>query len=202
MEWLVIVLLVAVVYAYFQLRRIPADLSILPEQFVVIDLETTGLDPTKHEIIEIGAVKVNRDSDNHTTFQVFVKPTKKIPKKITELTSITQEMVEKDGVALESAMADLVSFIGGLRLVAYNAEFDMGFLRNAAARSGVVIDNPVSCALKMARRAWPGLKSYRLGDVSNPLGRPTDGGAHRALHDCTLTVTVYAAAASKLRSVS
>lgn len=212
MAWLIIiVLIVAAVgfYFFFQSRErkadLPAlpkqvDLSMLPEQFVIVDLETTGLDPSKHEIIEIGAIKVNRDSINHTTFQALLKPNKKIPKKITEITGITQDMVDKDGENLESVVREFTEFIGDLRLVAYNAEFDMGFLRTVTKSFGITINNQSSCALKMARRAWPGLQSYKLADLANVCGLSIKD-SHRALKDCELTITVYAAAASKLRSV-
>jgi DNA polymerase III epsilon subunit family exonuclease len=200
MEWIAILLLAGGVFAYFRYRRKPVDLSILPEQFVVVDLETTGLDSEKHEIIEIGAVRVNRDSDVHDTFQVLVKPKRKISKKITEITSITQDMLEKDGQSLDSAMSEFVAFIGDNRLVSFNAEFDMAFLQNASSQFGLTLENPTSWALKMARRAWPGRKSYRLVDLAKAGGLSVVG-AHRALHDCRLTITVYTAAAVKLRSV-
>jgi DNA polymerase III subunit epsilon len=81
-EWLVIFIVVAVVIYILRSRGKPKiSLAHLPERFVVFDLETTGLDPEKHEIIEFGAIRVNRDSDNHETFQSFVKPSKKVPKK-------------------------------------------------------------------------------------------------------------------------
>ena len=172
------------------------DISMLPEQFVVLDLETTGLDPIKHEIIEIGAVKVNRDSDNHTTFQALIKPSKKVPKKITQITGITQEMLDADGEELGTNLKQLLDFIGDLRLVMFNADFDMGFLNEASKEHGITIRNPVSCALKMARRAWPDLRSYKLADINN-----TGNGNHRALKDCELTIPVYTAAALKLGSV-
>lgn len=93
-----------------------------------------------------------------------------------------------------------LEFVGGHRLVFFNAQFDMAFLSNAAARGGIKIDNQVSCALKMAQRAWLERRSYRLTDLAKSGGFSTDG-AHRALHDCLLTITVYAALASKLGSV-
>ena len=68
-------------------------LNHLPEQFIVFDLETTGLDPSRHQIIEFGAIKVNRDSTNHQTFQTLVKPTRKVSTKITEITGTTNEML-------------------------------------------------------------------------------------------------------------
>jgi len=199
MEWLIIIILIVGIYLFFRLRRRKVDLSMLPQQFVVLDLETTGLDPIKHEIIEIGAVKVNRDSDNHTTFQALIRPSKTIPKKITQLTGITQEMIDKDGENIDSVISEFIGFIGDLPLVAYNVEFDMSFLRNTAHKSGVSINNPTSCALKMARRAWPGLKSYKLSDLAK-IGGLSSKGTHRVLKDCELTMTVYSSAASKLGS--
>jgi DNA polymerase III alpha subunit (gram-positive type) len=77
MEWIVIVVLACGVLAYFRYRRKPIDLSILPERFVVFDLETTGLDSAKHEIIEIGAVRVNRDFPVHDTTQRCVERTRR-----------------------------------------------------------------------------------------------------------------------------
>lgn len=201
MEWLGFVLLVVVAFVVFRLRRKPVDLSILPERFVVVDLETTGLDSSKHEIVEIGAVRVNRDSDVHDTFQAFIKTRKKIPTKITAITGITQAMIEKDGVVLEEALREFCKFAGDHRLVSFNAEFDMAFLHKAAVDSGLALNNPTSCALKMARRAWPGRKSYRLVDLAKDGGLSV-AGAHRALHDCRLTITVYTSAATTLRSIS
>lgn len=201
MEWSFLIIIMIGIFLYFRLRRRKSDLSMLPEQFVVLDIETTGLNPAKHDIIEIGAVKVNRDSNTHNTFQALVKPSNKIPKKITEITGITQEMIEKDGEEIDSVIGEFFEFIGDLPLVAYNAEFDMSFLRNVAAKSGVSINNPTFCALKMARRAWPGLKSYKLGDLAK-IGGLSSKGTHRALKDCELTMTVYSSAASKLRSAN
>lgn len=202
--FLFVVVLAAVALWYvLRLKRAKSrvDLSILPERFIVFDLETTGLDPMKHEIIEIGAIRVNRDSNVHDTFQALVRPKKKIPAKITEITTITQEMVEKDGQPLESALEEFVNFIGDHRLVSFNAAFDMAFLQNASSQFGLTLRNPSSCALEMARRAWPRRKSYRLVDLAKDGGLSTVG-AHRALHDCQLAMTVYTSAAVTLRSIS
>jgi DNA polymerase III subunit epsilon len=183
-------------------RRLRANrkLSVLPERFVMVDLETTGLNSDKHEIIEIGAILVNRDSDVHTTFQALVKPSKRIPKKITEITGITQAMVKAQGEDLAQAMPQFLEFIGDHRLVIFNAEFDMGFLNVATAKLGLPpITNPVSCALKMARRAWPRRQSYRLADLARD-GKIDGGGVHRAIADCQVALLVYSAAARELGS--
>ena len=208
MLWLFIAIIAALITYFILVKRksgqtSQADLSILPERFVVFDLETTGLKPDTHEIIEIGAIRVNRDSDNHDTFQALVKPTKKIPKKITEITGITQDMVEKDGEPLKVLLPQFLEFVGDLPLVSYNAEFDMAFLTAAIRKTqaGKQVNNRVSCALKMARRAWPGLKSYRLPDLAK-IGNLSDEDNHRALGDCKRTMIVYTAAAAKLKSAS
>lgn len=206
MIWLFIAIITVVIVCSFWANRKSGqkgqtDLSSLPERFIVFDLETTGLKPQSNEIIEIGAIRVNRNSDNHDTFQALIKPTQKIPKKITGITGISQEMVERDGESLETALPQFLKFVGDLPLVSYNADFDMAFL-NAAIRktqAEELPNNRVSCALKMARRAWPGLKSYRLPDLAKSSGL-SDEDTHRALGDCKRTMIVYTAAATKLKS--
>ena len=163
------------------------NLSSLPERFVILDLETTGLDPSRHEIIEIGAIRVNRNSTTHDTFQTLVIPRKSPSKKIVEITGITKEMLHAEGVEIREAMVELVKFIGDLPLVTFNAEFDMAFLRAAGDNNGVSIQNRTSCALSMARRAWPGLKSYRLQDLAEAGGFSAVS-AHRAIADCQMAL--------------
>jgi len=209
MVWLLVLIGIAVI-VYFVNRK-PATqedpvettrtkLSILPEQFVVLDLETTGLDPFKHEIIEIAAIRINRDSTQHHTLQAFVKPSKKVPKKITGLTGITQEMVDAEGEELASVMKQFAEFFGDCRLVTFNAEFDMAFLQQAASRTGISLPNPVSCALQMSRSAWPNRKSYRLADLARDGGLSKDG-THRALDDAQRAAIVYTSAVAKLGEI-
>lgn len=177
------------------------DLYYLPEQFVVFDLETTGLKPDIHEIIEIGAIRVNADSRSHDTFQSLVIPDQDIPWNITRITGITRDMIEFEGRSPESVLPQFLEFVGDLPLVAFNAGFDMAFLRKAANRyyRGSFTPKRVSCALKMARRAWPGRKSYRLTDLSRDNGLTLED-THRAVGDCKRTMHIYTAAASVLKS--
>lgn len=170
----------------------------LPEKFIVFDLETTGLNPSTDEIIEIGAIRVNRDSDHHETFQTLVKHSKKkLPAKIVALTGISQEMIDADGVTLDSALRDFFDFAGDWPLVAFNAKFDMGFIQKAALKNSLKCANSHSCALEMARKAWPGLKSYKLTSLCKDeiVGSSE---AHRALADCKRALIVYAAAVAEL----
>jgi len=171
--------------------------TLLPQHFIVFDLETTGLSSQQHEIIEFGAIRIDLSVNDHTTFRTLVRPAKKVPRKITEITGITQAMVEKDGLPLEDALLQFIEFIGDLPLVAFNAEFDMGFLSRAARKHGIVMNNRYTCALKRARRAWPGLSSYRLADLAR-LGKLSDRDTHRALGDCVRTMHIFVAATSQL----
>ena len=201
MIWLLVAIItIALLYALKAVSKPRITLAHLPERFVVFDLETTGLDATKHEIIEIGAIRVNRDSKEHDTFQVLVKPSKKVPKKISELTGISQSMVD-NGEPIESALRDFLSFVGDLRLVSFNAQFDMAFLQNAASKHSISITNSTSCALDMARRAWPSRRSYRLADLAKD-GNLSSEGAHRALGDCKRTLMVYGAASVVLNAIA
>jgi DNA polymerase III epsilon subunit family exonuclease len=169
-------------------------LSILPERFIIYDLETTGLDPARHEIIEVGAIRVHRDSDVHDTFQTFVLPTERISARITEITGITREMVKAEGKTPPDALQSFSEFVGDLPLIAFNSDFDRSFLRASCRRVGLPpITNVHWCALAMARQAWPGRSSYRLSDLARDGGLKTQ--THRALDDCQITLKVYISAA-------
>ncbi|DAB30571.1 MAG TPA: DNA polymerase III subunit epsilon [Sulfurimonas sp. UBA12504] len=200
-SFIIALIVIIIIYIWIKREKGQLDFSILPEHFVVFDLETTGLKPDTHEIIEFGAIRVNLNSDKHDTFQALVLPRKKIPKKITEITGITQEMVGKNGDSLETTLPQFIEFIGDFPLVSFNAEFDMAFLTNAIQKTQAsgLANNHVSCALKMARRAWPGRKSYRLTDLAKDGGLSAKG-THRALDDCKRTLIVYTAAATILKS--
>ena len=171
--------------------------SMLPERFVVFDLETTGFSPDLHEIIEFGAIRVDRIAGTNDLFQALVKPERKVPRLITEITGISQEMVESKGGHLGDLLGEFVAFIGDLPLVAFNVSFDTGFLQNAANKYGLVIKNRHLCAMAMARSAWPGLPSYQLTEIAKMMNL-SDDDTHRAISDCWRTRTVILAAASIL----
>jgi len=172
----------------------------LSDSFVVFDLETTGLDASQHEIIEIAAIRFKKGTNTHDTLEGLVKPKKPIPHRITGLTGITQDMVDRDGEPIRNALEQFKSFVGNLRLVSFNAEFDMAFLQAAAKANGLsTFKNPTACALKLARKAWPGRNSYRLDDLASD-GEFNSGIAHRALEDARRALIIYAAATSVLKT--
>ncbi|MBN1615441.1 MAG: 3'-5' exonuclease [Deltaproteobacteria bacterium] len=207
MKLLFIICVIAIFVAYFSLSKRKSGIQqistdLLPDSFIVVDLETTGLDPLRHEIIEIGAIKFKKGFTTHDTFQTFIKPSKPIPKEITDITGITQEMVEREGEPPSEALQAFADFVGDLRLVSYNADFDIAFLSNATRMNGIPeFRNPVSCALKMARRAWPKRSSYRLNDLAAD-GQMDQGTAHRAIDDSRRTLIIYAAAVAELKAIS
>ena len=179
----------------------PADISMLPEKFIVFDLETTGLDPSRHEIIEIGAIKVDRDGSEHVTFSTLVMPQGRISSKITAITGIDRAMVKADGASLREAIDAFRDFVEDLPMVAFNADFDRKFLSAAClSLDAPPFANRVDCALKLSRKAWPGRTSYRLTDICRDAGVKVVS-EHRALPDCERAMRVYAAAASKLGRV-
>lgn len=206
MEYIPILLLLAAI-GYFVLRgrksgMQPVPIDVLPETFIVFDLETTGLKAESNEIIEVAAIRFKKGTNTHDTFQSLVKPKKTVPKKITEITGITQAMIDDEGRPIDEVLEEFRTFVGDLRLVTFNADFDMAFIQVAAARAGKrSFDNPVSCALKMARRAWPQRKSFRLDDLAKD-GNINEGRAHRALEDARRALIVYAAAAAQLKSIA
>jgi DNA polymerase III epsilon subunit family exonuclease len=173
----------------------------VPKQFVVVDLETTGLNAKTGDIVEIMALRVNRGSGRHKFFHAYVKPRRKISKMVARVIGITQDQIEAKGRPLDSVLRQFLKFAGEHRLVMFNADFDIAFLSDAASRNRAKIENPVSCALKMARRAWPGRRTYDLEGLAKPKGGFLDG-LHHARRTCWLTASVYAAAASKLGRVT
>ncbi len=101
--------------------------------FVAIDVETTGLSPITNELIEVSAIKYdgNKKIDSFTT---LIKPKERIPYYITNITGITNEMVQ-DSPFVEDIMPNLIKFIGTNPIVAHNANFDYKFIQNYSRKS-------------------------------------------------------------------
>lgn len=158
--------------------------------YVLFDIETTGLSPVYDEIIELSAVKVHQGSIVDT-FDTLIKPQRRIPGSATAINGITNEMV-KDSPSLADIMSDFLKFISGYKLVGHNIHtFDMNFIYDAALRlCGEKVRNDYVDTLYMARKCLPQLKHHRLGDVCDYFGIDTQG-AHRALNDCVMNHKCY-----------
>ncbi len=164
--------------------RIPLDEA----RFTVVDLETTGGRAGPGTIIEIGAWRmVGRRMVE--SFESLVRPHRAIPRFITRLTSITDEMV-RDAPRIEEVAPAFREFLGDSVMVAHNAAFDFSFLDFEFRRIfGLGLNNPVVCTLRMARRFLPSLRrqtprrargafrAFDRGPSSRP-GRRADGGGN------------------------
>ena len=195
MIWIVLLVAIAALVGYRFLNRVSVDH--LPESFVVFALETTGPDPERHEIVEIGAIRVGRDLVVQDSFRSLVSSSAVIPRRVTELTGITQSAIDSEGKPLAEVLTAFTAFAGELPLVAYNADLGMAFLGAAAQRSGVAIGNRITCSKKMASRAWPERKSQGLSELAK-VDKAVGAAAHRILDECRKVLSVYVAAASRL----
>ncbi len=161
-----------------------ADERPLSGDIVVVDFETTGLNPRKNRIMEIGAVRV-RGGQIVEEYSRFVNPGEPIPAEVSNLTGITDAMVA-DARPAEEEIPKLLEFIGDAAFAAHNARFDYSFLREECARLGIDVRLPVVDTLEFSRRMYPSLKSHRLGAVCRSLGISLKN-AHRAVHDARAT---------------
>ena len=161
-----------------------ADARPMSDPIIVLDFETTGLSPVADRIIEIGAVKL-ADGVVLEEFSMLCDPGVPLQEKITELTGITDAML-RDKPSAAEGVKQLLAFIGNHAVAAHNAPFDIGFLKAEARRNGLTFFAPVLDTLSLARRLYPGLKSYRLGAICRML-KVKLVNAHRAVHDAAAT---------------
>ena len=167
----------------------PKDKKIDEEEFVVFDIETTGLNSHINKIIEIGAVKIKagRIIDRYSQ---LINPGISIPYHITEITSITNEQVANQP-KIDEAIEKFVEFVGDAVLVAHNAPFDMGFIkRDIKEYLNIDLENSVIDTLQMARDLFPDLKKYGLGDLNKVLGLALEN-HHRAVDDSQATANMF-----------
>lgn len=158
-------------------------------EYVVFDIETTGLSYLNCDITEIGAVRV-KDGKMTDEFKTFVRPSGSIPSGIVALTGITDEMVENAPLPGE-ALSEFKAFCGDVLLVAHNAEFDMGFVKHKGAELGIRFDNEYIDTVKLCRIAFPELTRYKLNLVAKHLNIHLDH--HRAVNDAQCTAKVMLA---------
>lgn len=158
--------------------------------FVIVDVETTGLNPTKDNIIEIAAIKVDLNAGKEERFQSLVKVNKKLNKVIINLTKITDDELAKNGVDRKTAMRNFFWFIEDLPLVAHNAEFDAKFIIFEGVRENIYIENPFVDTLWFSRRLFPHTTNHKLQTLAEELNL-LKGVSHRALGDCETTLDLY-----------
>ena len=156
--------------------------------YCVLDLETTGFSAVTEKITEIGIMKF-KDGEVIDEFSCFVNPEKHIPERVTEVTNITDEMV-KDAETIDKVFPKILEFLGDSVIVAHNAGFDVGFLKQNAKMLGYEFNYTYLDTLSLAKDLFPDYKKYKLGKIAENLGIKVEV-AHRALDDVDTTVKVF-----------
>ena len=164
-------------------------------QFVILDIETTGLSRYRHKITEFSALKVNL-KDNTSTFNTIdkystlINPQRRIPSFITSLTNITDNMV-KDAPTFKDISTDIRKFIGNDVIIAHNTTFDYNFLNHHFKETETdELTNHALCTCKLSRRLIPNLNSYNLETICSHL-RISNRQAHRAMSDVLATKDIF-----------
>ena len=156
--------------------------------FVALDIETTGLDFNKDEIIEIGAVRFVKGIEKDS-FAIFVKPIKPVPRFITQLTHITDEQLA-GGARLEDALIKLLQFLGMDLVLCHNTSFDIGFLNAKYEKCGFPkLSNQLLDSLDLARIYLPFIQNHKLETLAEYFEIELDN-AHRAIFDARATAGV------------
>ena len=160
----------------------------LDDTYIVFDLETTGFSAIKDKIIEIGAVKVV-NGEIVERFSTFVNPKRPIPFEITQLTSITDEMV-MGYPDIETILPQFLEFAADGVLVAHNAGFDVGFIEQNCRYQDIEPDFVYVDTVAMARVLLPTLSKYKLNVVAKALGISLEN-HHRAVDDAAATAEIF-----------
>lgn len=159
-----------------EVRKSPTNFS---GDYIVLDIETTGFDRYKDEILEIAAVRYSQKGKVVEKYHTLVRPKNAIPAKITTLTGIRDDDV-KDAPNVAEVIPSLEKFLGNLPIYGHNiVTFDIPFLRE---QTQLPLDNDLIDTLPMARKAFPNLSSYKLSFLKEVLDL-SDGLSHRALDD-------------------
>lgn len=167
------------------------------QDYVCLDIETTGLSPAYCKMIEFAAVRV-RNGRVVAEYSELINPCCSISSSITKLTGISNNMV-KDKRTISQVILDIYEFIGDDMILGHNVRFDMSFIKKAVADElGVVMENPTMDTMVLARKVLKGIPNAKLGTLSDYLGESFNGNHHRAMADAEVTHRIY----QKLYSIS
>lgn len=160
----------------------------LNDEYVIFDIETTGLNKSTEEITEIGAVKI-KNLEVVDTFSALVNPGKSIPFEITKLTGITNEMV-KDKETIKEVMPRFLDFIGDCPVVAHNAKFDTGFIKEKCLKENLQFNSTIIDTLTLSRWLVKELKRHKLNLLAQHFNVTLEN-HHRAVDDAKATAEIF-----------
>ncbi|MBQ2864931.1 MAG: PolC-type DNA polymerase III [Clostridia bacterium] len=170
--------------------------NLINDEIIVFDLETTGLDPKKCEIIEIAAAKLVNGEITERYHQ-YVKPVELIPNEITKLTGISNEMVA-DARSIDTVLPEFLKFCSDSPLCAHNADFDISFLRAACRKLNIEISFCSIDTVEMARALMPELSKHKLNIIADAMGLQFNH--HRASDDCDVLAEIFKVFVSRLEN--
>jgi DNA polymerase III subunit epsilon len=156
--------------------------------YAIIDIETTGGSPTRDRITEI-AIVLHDGRRVVDKYQTLVNPECYIPYGITQLTGITQEMVQ-DAPRFFEVAREVVKMTEGAVFVAHNVRFDYGFIREEFRRLGYAYSRKQLCTVRLSRKAFPGLGSYSLDNLIQRMNLRIEN-RHRAMGDAMATTQLF-----------
>ncbi len=169
------------------------QLSLSLDEYVVFDLETTGLSPwAGDEIIEIGAMKVFGDQvDEENFFHSLVNPRRLISPEASRVNGITNEMVA-NAPTFDQVFPRFLEFVGGAHLVAQNAKFDMSFLMKYMVQNKISHPFEVYDTVQFSRRCFPQESRHNLDLICQRLElQVSEGDRHRSIGDVRLTAQAF-----------
>ena len=153
---------------------------------VIVDIETTGLEPAQSEITEVAALKTEK-GEIVDVFSALIRIKGEVPPEIVKLTGITKQMLDEAGEEKPQVLHKFFSFIEDRPLIAHNVDFDIPFLTHHLYKSfGKTLSNRTICTLKLSRKLLPALHSHKLGKVAEHFGIATPL-THRATGDVEIT---------------
>lgn len=158
------------------------------KDYIALDLETSGLNPSDDKIIEIGMIKVI-DGDIAEQYTNLINPREKLTQRITQLTGITDEMVA-DKPPISDVIADIAEFVGELPLLGHNIIFDYSFLKKACVNNNIAFEKMGIDTLKIARRLLPEVEHKNLDYLCEHF-HINPGNSHRALDDALSAHRLY-----------
>ncbi|MDE5737164.1 MAG: type I-E CRISPR-associated endoribonuclease Cas2e [Oscillospiraceae bacterium] len=168
-------------------RKATSTLDI--ENYVVIDIETTGLHESDR-IIEIGAIRV-LNSKVDASFSALIQCDVAIPSETQKLTGITSEELLKNGIPIKDALEKFLAFCENYELVGHNLRFDIQFLQRECVQNGLLLGrNKQIDTMKLSKRKIDSDSGYGLSALANALGIVYEK-RHRALEDCKLTYQIF-----------